>query len=215
MFSRKLAPAGRCGGIVAGMLATAMLLSACGGDGSTAQSAGTTTTSAAAPTEATTADTQPHNEADVMFAQSMIPHHAQAIEMSDVVLAKDGVDPQVRKLAENIKAAQAPEIETMRSWLQAWGEDLPDASGGMDHSAHGGGMPGMMSPEDMKALEEASDADASRVFLEQMIKHHEGAIAMARTEIAEGENSAAKALAQQIVQDQQAEIAQIRQLLGS
>ncbi len=215
MLSRTLAPTARRGGLAAALLAAAVLLSACGADDSTAQPAATTQATTPADADEATSAAEPHNEADVMFAQSMIPHHVQAMEMSDVVLAKDGVDPKVTELAEKIKAAQGPEIDTMQSWLQAWGEDAPDTSEGMGHSAHGGAMAGMMSPEDMKALEDASGPAATRLFLEQMTKHHEGAIAMARTEVTGGQNPAAMALAQQIIDDQQAEIAQMRQLLRS
>lgn len=214
MLSLAFAPTARRGGLVAALLAASVLLSACAGDESTAPASGTTATT---PADASTATSsaEPHNEADVAFAQSMIPHHAQAIEMSDVVLAKDGADPQVTELAQKIKDAQGPEIETMRSWLQAWGAEVPPTSGGVDHSAHGGGMPGMMSEEEMAALKEASGSEATRLFLEQMVKHHEGAIAMARTELTQGQNAAAKALAKKIIDDQQAEIAQIRQILRS
>ncbi len=203
----------RVGGAV---LAAAVTLSGCGGhtgdsggdahpDGASAHTGGSST-----------AASGPHNEADVAFAQQMIPHHAQAIDMSDIVLSKQGVDPAVTGLAEKIQAAQGPEIETMRSWLTAWGQPVPDTAGGTDHSMHHGDgtAAGMMSAEDLQALENASGADASRLFLEQMIEHHEGAVAMAREELTSGSNPAAKSLARQIVESQEAEIAQMRELLA-
>lgn len=146
------------------------------------------------------------NDADVMFASMMIGHHQQAVDMSDLVLGKDGVDPRVVDLAQRIKAAQAPEIEKMQGWLDEWGAGPVDA--GMEHGD------GMMSDDDMAALEAASGAEASRLFLEQMIVHHEGAIAMAETEIADGEDPDAVALAERIVSAQGEEIAEMRDLLS-
>ncbi|WP_335622256.1 DUF305 domain-containing protein [Agromyces aureus] len=160
-----------------------------------------------------TSDSDPaadFNDADVAFAMSMIVHHQQAIEMSDVLLEKDGVDPDVAELAETIKDAQQPEIDTMTQWLDDWGQPM-DSSGmdGMDHD----GM--MMSEDDMAALESATGAEASALFLEQMIIHHEGAIDMAETQVAEGQNPDAIALAEKIIDDQSAEIQQMRDLLAS
>ncbi len=149
------------------------------------------------------------NNADVMFAQMMIPHHEQAIEMADRLLAKDGSDPDVVTLAENIKAAQQPEIDQMEEWLQAWGADMGDM-GGMDGMDHGDGM---MGDDDMAALEDATGAEASRLFLEQMIEHHEGAIDMAQDEVDNGQNADAVDMAESIIDTQTAEIAQMGQLL--
>lgn len=147
------------------------------------------------------------NAADEMFATMMIPHHEQAIEMSNIILGKDGIDERVVALAERIKAAQTPEIETMISWLDAWGAD--SSMGGME----GMGGTGMMSDDDMAALDAAQGVDASRLFLEQMIAHHQGAIDMAQTEVDNGINPDAVALAGKIIEDQTAEIAEIQQLL--
>jgi uncharacterized protein (DUF305 family) len=154
------------------------------------------------------------NDADVMFAQMMIPHHEQAIEMSDSLLDKDGVDEQVRVLAQEIKDAQQPEIDQMKDWLDAWGEDELGDMGGMDHDMGGMGE-GMMSDEDMAQLEDATGAEASRLFLEQMILHHEGAIQMAEYQVERGENPEAVALAERIVEDQTEEIATMQDLLGT
>ena len=137
---------------------------------------------------------------------SMIVHHEQAVEMSDLVLEKDGVDPEVVSLAQQIKDAQQPEIETMSGWLEDWGQPSSGMDG-MDHS----GM--MMSDDDLAALEAASGGDAGPLFLEQMIEHHQGAIDMARDQIGDGRNPDAVALAEQIVADQTAEIAVMQDLL--
>ena len=150
------------------------------------------------------------NDADTMFATMMIPHHEQAIEMSDMVLEKDDIDGDVRKLAEEIKDAQGPEIEQLQEWLDDWGVELDGETSG--HEGHGDGM---MSDEDMAALESASGQEASRLFLEQMIAHHEGAVEMAQTEVAEGQNADAVILAQQIVNAQTDEIQQMHDLLDS
>jgi uncharacterized protein (DUF305 family) len=153
------------------------------------------------------------NDADVMFAQLMIPHHEQAVEMSDLLLAKSGVDDPVIDLAKQIKQAQLPEIDQLREWLGEWGEDESgaDGMGDMDGMDHGG----MMSDDDMTALENADGAEASRLFLEQMIVHHEGAIDMAKAEIADGEHEDATAMAEAIIAAQTAEIATMQQLLAS
>jgi uncharacterized protein (DUF305 family) len=148
------------------------------------------------------------NAADSMFAMMMIPHHEQAIEMSDVILAKTGVDQDVLDLAQQIKDAQAPEIELMQSWLDDWG--MP-SSGGMDGMDHGNGM---MSDDDMAALEAAEGADAARLFLQQMIEHHEGAIDMAQDVLDDGANPEVLALAERIIRAQTDEIATMEQLLA-
>jgi len=150
------------------------------------------------------------SRADVMFAQMMIPHHEQAIEMSDLILAEDGVSPEVVELAEQITAAQGPEIEQMESWLEEWG--VP-AMRGDGHGAMGG-MGGMLSEAEMDALEAADGAEAERLFLEGMIEHHEGAIAMAEQHQENGENAEALELTASIIVSQTAEIEQMQQLLA-
>jgi len=153
------------------------------------------------------------NDADVTFAQEMIPHHAQAVEMAK--LAKEHAsDPRVKKLATTIEAAQGPEIKQMTGWLKAWGEDVPDSKAG-GHNMSDGSMSGMMSDADMKALAQARGPGFDRMFLTMMIKHHEGAIAMAKTEQAEGKNSEAKALAKRIETSQTAEITNMKAILAS
>ncbi|GAA1722606.1 DUF305 domain-containing protein [Isoptericola hypogeus] len=151
-------------------------------------------------------DSASFNDADVTFAQMMIPHHEQAIAMSDVLLAKDGIDPEVVDLARQIKAAQGPEIDTLTRWLDAWG--VEPTSGGH------GSMDGMMSEEDVQALEEAQEAEAQRLFLKQMIVHHEGAVEMARAEVADGRDPQAVAMAQSVVDTQSDEIRAMEGLLA-
>jgi uncharacterized protein (DUF305 family) len=187
------------------LLAATLALSACGGDTTTSGGQGTGTSAA------DSAQDEQFNDADVTFAQMMIPHHEQAVEMSDVLLAKEGIDPAVVELAESIKSAQQPEIETMTSWLEAWDEPL--SGHGMDGHDMGGDGGGMMSEEDMQNLQDAEGDDAARLFLTQMTAHHEGAIKMAEKEIDEGSNAETIELARTIVETQQGEIDEMEQLL--
>ena len=161
-------------------------------------------------TSTPSSDAAAFNIADETFATNMIAHHEQAIVMADLLLDKDGVDQRVISLAQEIKDAQGPEIETMKGWLDAWGVVTDDS--GMDGMDHSGAM---MSDEDMSALEAASGADASRLFLEQMTQHHRGAIDMAQQELDNGENPDALDLAQTIIDAQTAEIATMQGILAT
>jgi uncharacterized protein (DUF305 family) len=151
------------------------------------------------------------NSADETFTMGMIAHHQQAIEMADMLLGKEGVDERVTNLALKIKGAQGPEIDTMNAWLRAWGVASAD-TGGMDGMNHSGGM---MSDEDMTALQNATGAEASTLFLKQMTQHHQGAIEMAQQELDNGENPDALELAQKIIDDQTAEIATMQSILDT
>ncbi|MCQ6273205.1 DUF305 domain-containing protein [Pseudarthrobacter sp. R1] len=149
-----------------------------------------------------------HNQADLTFAQMMIPHHAQAVEMSDIVLAKPDLPAEVAALATRIKDAQAPEIEAMTGWLKSW--NVPVAVS--DHS--GEGMAGMVDAEGIDKLKAAQGAEAARLFMDQMTGHHEGAVEMAQQEISAGKHPQAVQLARDIVTAQEAEIAEMKQLLA-
>lgn len=149
-----------------------------------------------------------HNGEDVMFAQHMIPHHSQAVEMVDILLAKDDVDARVLKLAEQIKAAQAPEIEQMQGWLASWGNPPMPA---MDH----GSMEGMVAPADIEKLKAAPGPEATKLFLDQMIGHHEGAITMAQGVIDGGQYEPAKTMAHAIIASQQHEIDEMKAILAT
>ena len=154
-----------------------------------------------------------HNDADVVFAQMMIPHHAQAVEMSDIILSKPDVPADVAALAATIKAAQAPEIETMTGWLDAWNQPTEPADGHSGHGTDGHGMSGMVDEEGLDQLKAAPGVEASRLFLEQMIGHHEGAVDMAKQELSAGKHAGAIQLARDIITAQEAEIAEMKQLL--
>jgi len=154
------------------------------------------------------------NDADISFATMMMPHHEQAIELSDLVPDRSE-DPQVIALAEQIKAAQDPEINTMKAFLVQWNEGGESGDGASGHEGHDmAGMDGMVDAATMTRLESLQGGEFDRLWLESMIAHHEGAVGMAQTELADGQNVDAKALAQQIIDGQQAEIAQMKTMLG-
>jgi len=155
-----------------------------------------------------------HNAQDIMFAQMMIPHHRQAVEMSKVVLA-GSKNPEVRKLAQQIQNAQDPEIQTMSGWLKQWGTGSGDMGGMPGMPGMGHEMPGMMGKKDMAAFGKLKGTALDRRFLTMMIEHHRGAVTMAEQEQAKGSYPQAKALADAIVKAQRAEIATMRGLLKS
>jgi uncharacterized protein (DUF305 family) len=182
----------------------ALAISACsGGDHSSTADHGAEPTYAPAgiPADAT------FNQADVEFVQGMIPHHQQAVEMAELAL-KQTTNPRVVELAEQIKAAQDPEIQTMRQWLQTWGQ--PESMATEGH----GGMSGMMSEGEMAELAHHTGTDFDRMFLEMMVRHHNGAITMAQAVKREGKSTETLALADAIIAAQQAEIATMESWLA-
>ncbi|MFJ8590320.1 DUF305 domain-containing protein [Streptomyces sp. NPDC093598] len=196
--------------------AAALFLAACGGDGADRAAGGAGHADAGSPTPSGA-----HNPQDVAFAQGMIPHHRQALEMARLAghRASSGA---VKDLAGRIEKAQDPEIRTMTGWLKTWGEDVvPTATdGGTGHSGSGhsgsghSGMPGMMGEQDMAALEMLTGKAFDFQFLTLMVEHHEGAVEMARTERSKGRYAPAKAMADDIVTAQNAEIREMNKLLG-
>jgi uncharacterized protein (DUF305 family) len=150
------------------------------------------------------------NADDVAFATNMIPHHQQAVDLS-ALAPERSTDPELLELAARISAAQQPEIETLKVFLVQWKENTDTGSG---HGGHGGTMQGMVDEATMTRLESLSGAEFDTLWLESMISHHQGAIEMAKAEIANGENVDAKRLAQRIIDTQQAEIGQMKQMLG-
>ncbi|MFK0050376.1 DUF305 domain-containing protein [Streptomyces sp. NPDC090741] len=190
--------------------AASVVLAACGSNDDTStghDGHGSTTSAASSPS----ASQGQHDAADVAFAKGMIPHHRQAVEMADLAPTR-AESADVKTLAAEIKKAQDPEIKTLSDWLTSWGEQVP-AEGAMDHSMHAAG--GMMTAEEMDDLKKASGKEAfDTAFMEMMIKHHEGAVAMAKTEKADGAFPDAKTMADAIVTSQTAEIARMNSLLG-
>lgn len=160
---------------------------------------------------------QVHNDADATFARDMIPHHEQAIVMSDIILAKQGIDSRIAELATQIKAAQGPEIATMKQWLAQWGAPAGAGHEGHDMSGDmsGHAAMGMMTDEQLEQLRQAQGAEAGRMFLEGMIAHHEGAVRMAQTEVDTGQAEDAVHLAHEIIETQQREIDTMKGILDS
>ncbi len=144
------------------------------------------------------------NQADVTFAQSMIPHHQQAIEMAELIKGRT-TRPELVKLAGDITTTQGQEIDHMRGWLRSWGK--PEAMAGMDHDQMA--MPGMMDRGEMDELEGLKGARFDLAFIDMMTRHHQGAIEMANTELRDGSLSEVKQLAQQIITAQQREVRQL------
>jgi uncharacterized protein (DUF305 family) len=199
--------------LIAATATAALALAACGGGDSSGH-----TGHASASSSASAPGADAHNALDVAFAQGMIPHHQQALEMAKLA-ADRASSAQVEDLASRIEKAQDPEIQTMSGWLKSWGKDVPTSNSstgsmpGMDHSAHSG-MPGMMDTKDMDKLEKASGKDFDTMFLTMMVEHHKGAVEMATTEKNKGKYAAATSMADDIITTQNAEITEMNKLLG-
>lgn len=151
-----------------------------------------------------------YNADDVAFATNMIPHHEQAVELSALVPERS-TNPEVQALAEQISAAQGPEIQTMKVLLVQWKENPESGTG---HEGHHGEMQGMVDDATMDRLRSLSGPEFDTLWLQSMISHHRGAVEMAKAELANGENVDAKRLAQTMVDTQQAEIDQMNRMLG-
>jgi len=152
------------------------------------------------------------NKQDVTFAQQMIPHHRQAVEMAQLAETRAS-SPEVKSLALAIESAQDPEINKMTGWLKGWNKPVPDDSmSGMDHGSSGT-MTGMMTDSEMTSLTGATGTAFDTMFLTMMIKHHQGAITMANDELASGKSADALALAKAIKSAQTSEISTMQGLL--
>jgi uncharacterized protein (DUF305 family) len=197
-----------------GMAATVALAAACG-SGDTGGDAGSDMSNmdSQTSTAADSAGQAAHNDQDVAFGQMMIPHHQEAVDMATMA-AEKATNPTVKELAGRIQSAQAPEIQQMTTMLEQWNAKMP----GMSDTPTASDMPGMdmsgggMTEEEMQQLEQAGGADFDRMWVQMMIKHHQGAVTMAKTELEKGENAEAKALAQKIVTGQEAEITEMQGL---
>lgn len=184
---------------------------------------GVTACSSGSHSETTATASYGASATEVAFAQGMIPHHEQAVEMADMALDPEAqASPQVKALAEQIQAAQGPEIQEMSAWLAEWGapSSMPTTGGdmsGMDHSGHDMGgmtMSGMMTSEDMQALADSRGAAFDTMWLEMMIAHHEGAVSMAEQVNADSTDPEVTALADAVIEGQQKEIAQMKKMLA-
>jgi uncharacterized protein (DUF305 family) len=193
-------------------LLVAAALAGCGGD---------PVPTAAHPTE------PGHSHADVAFAAEMVPHHEQGLALVDLV-GDRRVSAGFADLVGRIAAEQTGEIDDMEAWLTAWDEEpspAPDHTmddEALSERAATGAMQGLMrsrmgpwalGAEDLAGLDDCVSAQFEERWLRMMITHHQGAISMARHEIAQGDYPPALALAEQIIVTQQAEIEEMRQLL--
>ncbi|SFE42129.1 DUF305 domain-containing protein [Streptomyces mirabilis] len=193
-------------GVVA---AGALMLSACGGDSDGASGMSGMDRGSKSSATATAADKAGDaDEADVTFAQMMIPHHEQAVAMAQLADGRAS-DAEIKDLAAKIEKAQDPEIKTMTSWLNSWGK--PTATGDMPGMGTGGD--GMMSDKAMKELKAMQGKEFDKMFAQMMIDHHNGAIAMAKTEQKSGRNPDPKKMADAIVTGQSAEVKQLKSIL--
>jgi uncharacterized protein (DUF305 family) len=154
-----------------------------------------------------TARAADYNEADVKFAQMMIPHHEQAMEMAKLADGRAS-DSEIKNIAAKIEKAQDPEITTMKGWLESWGK--PTAMGDMPGMNMGDGM---MSDKDMKELKAMKGTEFDKMFAQMMIEHHNGAISMAKDEQKKGKNTDAVKMAGDIVTGQSAEVKQLHGVL--
>lgn len=206
--------------VIAAVAAAALVAGGCSSDDDSDGTSGMDMGSDSSESTTTSAETSEipsdaeFNQADVDFAQGMIPHHAQAIEMADMAIAQSD-SAEVTDLAERIHAAQDPEIEQLTTWLEDWGQDVPDREMSMDHDMGDMSMDGMMTQDQMGEMAAATGAEFDRMFLEMMIVHHEGAVSMAEDEVANGKYEPAIEMAQSIIDGQSAEIDEMNQLLQS
>jgi uncharacterized protein (DUF305 family) len=194
----------------AALIVTAVLgLAGCGDSGSGSMPGMSHGTKPGDAPSDTSAAPGAFNDADVTFATQMIPHHQQAVQVASMA-GYQATTPAVKQLATAIKAAQDPEIKQMSAWLTSWGKPVPTPS----HGGHDMSMPGMMTEVEMSDLGNTDGAMFDRMWTQMMIKHHQGAVTMAKTEQTAGKDAAAIALAKKIETDQNKEIAAMKRLLG-
>ena len=197
-------------GLVALCLAVTIGLAACSATDTGNVAPGSSAPKVTSPGVSTSVLTD-SNSSDVMFVQMMLPHHEQAVAMSDTLLAKSGVNPDVTALAHQIKAAQQPEIDTMKGLLTAWGQqEKDDGMGGMNQ----GSNDGMATDAQLKDFDQADGKAGQKAYLQLMTAHHQGAIRMAQAEVSNGRNPGAIALAKNISTTQQHEVGVMKDLLG-
>ena len=175
------------------------------------------------PADIVAADTIPadaeFNANDVTFAQGMIPHHQQAVEMSTIALDPErNAGAEVKDLATRIQGAQDPEIQLMTGWLTEWAQPVDAMTGmeGMEGMETGDmpGMEGMMSSDEMTGLEAANGPAFDKLWLDMMVRHHQGAVTMSKTAQTDGKAAVVKELAGKIISAQEAEIAEMSKVLA-
>lgn len=193
------------------VLAALCLLVACGGnDDSSSQGS-----AEASDAPVITGEPAGFNSADVTFATTMVPHHQQAIDLSTMA-AQNSTNPQLIALANQIVATLQPEVNILNVFLVQWNEN-PDIRSGPEAGPDGGelepSVEGMIDDATVARLGSLRGPEFDRVWLQSMLAQHQGAVAMAQAEIADGKNVDAVAIAKTILAGQQADIAQMKKML--
>jgi uncharacterized protein (DUF305 family) len=188
------------GGVAAGPTTGAAV--APGTAAADAASSNTAGSAAAAPVSNTAG---PHNTSDVAFATGIIPHNVQALASTQIASSK-AVKPQVKSLASTLGKQQVPEIEALSAWLTSWGVPVP--GGGVAQPGTAG-----LTSQDLSTLSTAPPAGFDKLWLNRMIKHQQQAVALAQTEVKNGSNAQAKALAKKIITEKQKQITLMKALL--
>ncbi|MGY5080907.1 DUF305 domain-containing protein [Streptomyces nigrescens] len=209
--------------IVGAVAAGALALAACGNDSSSGKDHsmpgmdhGGSSSAKASPGSSESSAKGAFKDADVKFAQMMIPHHQQAIEMAKLSGSRAS-DKEIKELSAAIDKAQGPEIKTLQGWLKSWGKPesapMDHSMPGMDHGSGHSGMSGIMSDKDMADLKASKGTDYDKKFATMMTAHHNGAISMAEDEQKNGRNVDAKKLAGAIIKGQTAEVEKFKKIL--
>lgn len=195
----------------AAIAVSALTLAGCSGGAQAGGMGGMTMSGSTADASATG-----HDTTDVIFTQQMIAHHQQGQEMARLA-SSHAADARVKDLAHKIDQAQDPQLTAMRGWLGQWG--VPTSAGPMSGMSAMPDMPdmsmAMMSASDMRQLQQANGNAFDKLFVRMMTAHHESGVGMAQAEVATGANAQAKALAQSVINDETAEIEEMRQLQPS
>lgn len=173
---------------------------------------GTGTSSSTGGAVDVTSDTTPvsieHNDADITFANDMIAHHQQAVDMANDAIGRASASPELKVFATIITDTQGAEIKSMQRWLKAWGAPVTS-----DH--HSGSSMGMMSDAEMSSLTASDDSSYEALWLQMMIRHHEGAVEMAKAIKKDGKNKEAKSLAQSVIANQTDQVKLMNQRLAT
>lgn len=164
------------------------------------------------PSEAAALESPTHVEADVVFLRDMLHHHSQALVMTGYVEANTDSE-DIRLLAERMQTSQEDEMKLMEGWLQKNGEPVRDPDAG--HDAHVG-MPGLLTDAELASLEAAKGKAFDKLFLELMIKHHQGAVQMVvdLREAEGGQEVEIGTIAQHVEADQNIEIGRMQEMLA-
>ncbi|ABM11025.1 MULTISPECIES: DUF305 domain-containing protein [Mycolicibacterium] len=194
---------------VIAVVAALVLLAACGGQSDGADDSQSGSNEPEAPL--ITGDPAGYNAADIAFAYDMVPHHAQAIDLSRTALERS-TNPELTALAQQIVATQQPEINILNVFLVQWNEN-PENRSGPDDGGPERALPGTVDEATITKLESLSGPEFDKLWLQSMIGQHQGAVELANTEIADGANVDAIAIARNIVAAQEAQIAQMTQML--